>query len=271
MINGKREACLSPLDRGFSYGDGVFRTFPVKNNVPVNWDRHYTRLRDDCNALRIVCPLASVLLNDIEHLCQGLDACAVKIIVTRGESGRGYAVPPLAQPSRVVIRSPMPDYPVGNSHHGVALHLCETRLGLQPALAGIKHLNRLENVLARMEWLDPALAEGLMLDAAGYVIEGTMSNVFMRLGSRVLTPDLSECGVAGVTRQRILELLPTLGYTVAIEKIPLDVVYTADEVVICNSLLGVWQVRYLTGHRWPEGGLATTLRANLELDHAIVA
>lgn len=263
LINGKPNACLTPFDRGFAYGDGVFRTLPVIKASPQCWDQHYRKLSEDCNALGIVCPSADLLLDDIATLCKQDLPSAIKIIVTRGESARGYAVPALAQPARVVIRSDMPDYPAHHSSEGVALHLCHTRLAAQPRLAGVKHLNRLENVLARMEWVDAHIADGVLLDHAGNVIECTMSNLFVREGDVLMTPDLSQCGVAGVTRQRILDLSTSLGYTTKVTSIALERMLMADEVVICNSLYGVWQVRQLENKRWPAGTLAEVLRKGL--------
>ena len=270
LINGKRDHCLSPLDRGFSYGDGVFRTFRFRQGEGQCWELHYARLREDCNRLGIVCPSANVILNDIHSLCSQNDDVVLKIIVTRGESARGYAVPALAQPNRVVIKSAMPDYPASHFSEGVNLHLCQTRLSIQPRLAGIKHLNRLENVLARMEWTDTQVADGLLLDVDGNVIECTMSNLFLRCGDRLVTPDLGRCGVAGVTRQRIMALAPTLGYAAEVDSFNLDVLNQADELVICNSLYGAWQVRRLNGASWPAGELAERLRHYLEKNDAII-
>jgi len=120
---------------------------------------------------------------------------------------RGYAVPVLAQPTRVVIKAPFPHYPEANFNEGVRLHLCNLRLSYQPQFAGIKHLNRLENVMARMEWTDNTITDGLLLDEKDRAIECTMSNVFARFGKSLVTPDLSLCGVAGITRGRILRSL----------------------------------------------------------------
>lgn len=259
MINGKSNESLTPLDRGFAYGDGVFRTLAVRNGVPLSWDRHYRKLHDDCNALGIVCPPYDTLLADVRHLCSKNDNAAVKIIVTRGEGLRGYAVPPLAQPNRVVLKSALPNYPSENYTNGIALHLCQLRLSQQPRLAGIKHLNRLENVLARMEWVDPKIADGLLLDYEGNVIECTMSNVFIRSGTRLKTPDLSRCGVRGVTRDRIIELAPEIGLSVEISAMALNELLEADEVLICNTLIGVWQVRSLEKTSWQAGDLAGRL------------
>jgi 4-amino-4-deoxychorismate lyase len=264
LINGRREACLAPLDRGLAYGDGVFRTFPVRAGKPHEWNLHYRRLSDDCNALGIVCPAASLLMADIEALCDEAENVVIKIIITRGEGVRGYAVPPLAQPTRILIKSALPSYPEQHFTEGVRLHLCELRLAAQPRIAGIKHLNRLENVLARMEWVDAQIVDGVLLDAEGRVIECTMSNLFVRHGDGLVTPELTRCGVAGVTRQRIIDLAPSLGYGVEVKDFDLQALFEADEVIICNSLFGAWQVRQLNEKHWPAGVLAAKLRGRLE-------
>lgn len=268
LINGRRDSSLSPFDRGFAYGDGVFRTLPVLAGKPQCWERHFKRLQEDCHALGIVCPSSELLRDDMGRLFAEGEDCTIKIIITRGESARGYAVPPLAQPTRVISKTPLPQYPESNFSEGVALHLCETRLARQPKLAGIKHLNRLENVLARMEWLDPQVTDGLLLDEGGEVIECTMSNIFLRLGDHLVTPDLTRCGVAGVTRERILEHASSLGYSGEARHLRLPEVLQADEIVICNSLFGAWQVRRLANHAWPLGTLAARLREKFRHDAA---
>lgn len=265
LINGNKDACLSPLDRGFAYGDGVFRTLIVDQAAPRHWLLHYAKLLNDCNALGIVCPTASVLLNDIEKLFAGNEGQAVaKIIVTRGAGARGYTMPALAQPNRVVLRSAFPELPQERFEQGVRLHACRLRLGFQPALAGIKHLNRLENVMARAEWSDNSIADGLLLDTDGNAIECTMSNLFARYGGTLCTPDLSRCGVAGVTRQRILELAPEMGFRTEITNISFDRLLEADEVLVCNSLFGAWQVREIARHQWPQQPLASSFRNRLQ-------
>lgn len=264
LINGRNDIALSLLDRGLSYGDGVFRTIRIMHSVPDHWALHLKKLVEDCNVLGIVCPSAELLLADIEHLFSTQEIAVAKIIITRGESARGYAVPILAQPTRILIKTAYPDYPAANSDEGVRLHLCKLRLSHQPALAGIKHLNRLENVMARMEWTDSKIAEGVMLDEKGYVVECTASNLFARFGRTILTPDLSQCGVAGVTRQRVLELAPSLGYRTKVTRITLNKLMQADEVIICNSLYGAWQVREFNNQYWPALKLATQLRNILQ-------
>ncbi len=264
LINGRSEATLSPIDRGFTYGDGVFRTLRVHQGIPDRWALHYSKLVEDCNVLGIVCPGAELLLTDIECLFMAREEAVAKIIITRGEGARGYAMPSLAQPTRVVIKTPFPDYPQANFNAGVQLHLCRLRLPYQPVLAGIKHLNRLENVMARMEWTDSTIADGLLLDEYEHAIECTMSNVFARFDKTLATPKLDKCGVAGVTRQRILEAASTLGYRPEVRSMPLAELMQADELITCNSLYGAWQVRAFNGRQWQQQNLAVQLRNILQ-------
>ena len=264
LINGRNDILISPLDRGFAYGDGVFRTLAVRYGLADHWDRHYRKLVEDCNVLGIVCPAAELLLADIGHLFTRDEQAVAKIMITRGEGARGYVLPALAQPTRVVVKTALPEYPAVNFSKGVSLHLCRLRLAQQPDLAGIKHLNRLENVLARSEWADTAIADGLLLDQAGNVIECTMSNIFARHGQTLSTPDLSMCGVAGITRQHILELAPTLGYQASVRHLSLPELMQADEIIICNSLYVAWQVTEIDNQRCASGDLAERLRQKIQ-------
>lgn len=274
LINGGSEQAISVFDRGFAYGDGVFRTMQMRSGLPVNWPFHYQKLVADCAAIGIVCPSAELLMSDFQKLFE-IDNFAdetsyipevAKIIITRGEGERGYAPPAVTVPTRVIIKSAMPIYAELNYQQGVQLRVCETRLALQPKLAGIKHLNRLENVLARMEWREDSIFEGLLLDQAGNVIECTMSNVFARFGNRLITPDLSQCGVAGITRQRILGLGKVLGLSISIESLTLVQLLQADEVIICNSLYGAFQVNSIDNKVWPQQELALKIRNMLADD-----
>ncbi len=270
LINGSFEQTISALDRGLAYGDGVFRTMQVCDGMPVNWPLHYQKLVADCAVIGIVCPSAELLMLDLQHLFKTSEyseqkAEVAKIIITRGEGTRGYAPPAVTVPTRVVIKSAMPQYAACNYEQGVSLHVCETRLATQPRLAGIKHLNRLENILARMEWRDETLFDGLMMDQQGNVIECTTSNVFARFGDQLITPSLSQSGVAGITRQRILwlENAPELTQqikTMQEKTLTLAQLLQADEVIICNSLYGVFQVNTINNKCWPQQKLASTLR-----------
>ncbi len=261
LINGLPADVISAHDRGLLYGDGVFRTLKRAGGVSLCWARHYRKLAGDCAALRLDCPAASELESDLARLPP--DGVA-KIIITRGPGVRGYAVTAAQPPTRIVTSGALPDYPPHHQAEGVRVHLCRLRLASQPALAGIKHLNRLENVLARMEWSDPGIAEGMLLDEAGNVIEGTMSNVFAWHEGALHTPDLARCGVAGVQRERILAFARELGLAVHIGVLPLARLMAAEEVMLCNSVIGIWQVREFNGRVWPGGSLTAQLRQLVE-------
>lgn len=265
LINGSFDQAISAFDRGFAYGDGVFRTLQIRNGLPVNWPLHYQKLVADCAAIGIVCPSAELLMNDLQQLFpvsafDENETKVAKIIITRGEGDRGYAPPAVTAPTRAVIKSAMPQYAALNYAQGVNLRVCETRLATQPKLAGIKHLNRLENVLARMEWREDAIFDGLLLDQQGHVIECTMSNIFARFDNKLITPALTLCGVAGITRQRILWLESVLNLTVEVTSITLDQLLQADEVIICNSLYGAFQVNSIGAKSWPQQKLASIIR-----------
>ena len=263
LINGQANTGLSVLDRGLAYGDGVFRSFAVKNGVPHQWALQYQKLAADCQALNIQCPSAEILLKDIQALFGANEYAVAKIIVTRGEGVRGYGFPADIMPNRIVIKSAAPNYPEKNATAGVCLHLCELRLSHQAKLAGIKHLNRLENVLARMEWNDSNIADGLLLDSNDNVIECTMSNIFARYDNDLITPSLEECGVAGIARARIIESAKRFNLNIKIERFKLNKLMEAEEIIICNSLFGAWQVVGFNGKQWAKQGLDSKLREML--------
>ncbi len=253
LVNGVPGTRVDANDRGLHYGDGLFETIAVHDGVPALWDRHMQRLLLGCERLGIAPIDTAQLRRESSQLCEGVAEGVLKIIITRGSSGRGYRAPPCGavQPTRLVALYAWPEYPPAFWVEGVAVRLCSTRLGSNPALAGIKHLNRLEQVLARSEWDDPAIPEGLMLDGEGHVIEGTMSNLFIVRNGRLLTPDLSQCGVAGVMRGYILDSARGMDIPADIAQITLDDVKSSDEVFLCNSLIGVWPVRHCAGVDFP--------------------
>ena len=272
LINGSFDAVISPFDRGFAYGDGVFRTMKMVDGLPENWPLHYQKLVADCAAINIVCPSAELLMSDLQQLFLPFDLsenplAIAKIIITRGAGNRGYTPPAITAPMRVITKSAMLQYPELRFSEGVSLTVCETRLASQPKLAGIKHLNRLENVLARMEWTDThttnGIADGIMVDNAGNVIECTAANIFARFSDTLITPSLTQCGVAGITRQRIIDLAHTLSLKAKVEVIDLPTLLSADEVIICNSLYSAWQVKSIQEKMLKTGTLAANIRAAL--------
>ncbi len=241
LINGELTDAVSTRDRGFQYGDGLFETLAVQRGTPLLLDKHLARL--GAGAERLGFQVSPALLRqEAEQLCRGVERGVLKIIVTRGISGRGYRGDPTATPTRVLSLSDWPAYSASYVKEGVDVRLCRTRLAAQPALAGLKHLNRLEQVLARAEWGDE-YAEGLMQDESGNIVEGTMTNVFLVRDKALVTPALERCGVEGIMRAEVLERAARLGIAYRIETVTPEQLEQAQEIFLTNCLIGLWPVR----------------------------
>lgn len=258
LVNGIEGSAVDARDRGFAYGDGVFRTIRVRAGRAQLWPRQFSKLETDCAALGICCPAATVLEGDLAVVAARNPDGVVKITLTRGIAARGYAVPHETKVTRVVSWSAPPIAP--DIENGIRARWCNLRLAIQPVLAGIKHLNRLENVLARSEWRDPAIAEGLLRDMEGHVVGGTMSNLFLLHDGCLITPALSGSGVAGVTRDIIIERARAEGTAVHIAPITPQEVGAADALFLVNSVIGVWPVAALEELTWRASNWSSRLR-----------
>jgi len=264
LVNGHPAETVDALDRGLAYGDGVFRTLRTQAGQPLWWRDHYAKLTADSTALGLACPSEAELRAEV---CRAAEAEGVaKIILTRGVGARGYA--PAADPSctRIVMASPLPPHARPDAPVDIRARWCTLRLARQPRLAGIKHLNRLENVLARSEWDDPAIIEGVLCDDTGAVISGVMSNLFWVRDGELFTPDLSQCGVAGVARARLLRAAARRGIPTHIGRQLPDAILAADEVMICNSVIGVRRVARLDDRIWPAAGWTDIFQTALNED-----
>ena len=239
LVDGQRCDSLLLQDRGLAYGDGLFETIAVRDGRVLGWTAHMQRLARGCAALALPPPDSAQLHSEAQLLLSGHLRGIVKIIVTRGTGGRGYR-PPLAAPARRILAwYEWPSDPDLLASTPVDTWLCRTRLGFNPQLAGIKHLNRLEQVLASAEWPAPRFFEGLMQDLDGMLIEGTRSNLFVLRRGVLTTPDLTRCGVAGIVRQAVITAVTARGIAVRVEPLPLAELEDAEEVFICNAVIGL--------------------------------
>lgn len=260
-IDGQLAEALPLTDRGLHYGDGLFETMAVRDGRIRRLPLHLERLLEGCMRLRMPLPDAQQIQRELQKAAEGQSRAVLKLMLTRGSGGRGYRPPEAVAVTRIVFRYPWPDYPADWSREGIELRICTTRLGENPALAGLKHLNRLEQVLARAEWGEGA-AEGLMLDAGGRVVEGTMSNLFASPAEgRLVTPDLGRSGVAGVTRRHILARAISEGVQVEVLDMGLDELLANREIFVCNSIAGVWPVNRIGTQRYTVGGMARRAQA----------
>lgn len=253
-------------DRGLLYGDGAFRTFRHGPVGPWELEAQHTLLAHDCAALGITAPPLAVVRDAMAAAVAGCDAVeqVVRVTVTRGNGPRGYRPPADAKPALYVSSGQAPARRSWDS--GYTLRSCELRLGYQPRLAGIKHLNRLENVLARAEWDDPAIDDGVLLGQAGEVVETVLANIFWRDGDTVFTPALNRAGVSGRQRARILEALRREGANVVIGHFSAGSLRTAAEAWVCNSVIGLRAVTAFDGRGMLPGPTAGQLAASLFAD-----
>ena len=247
LVNGKETGTIDVRDRGLQYGDGLFETIAVQGGRPRFWQAHMDRLAKGCERLVLPLPDTDLLAEEAGRALRGRSRAVLKILLSRGPGGRGYRVPENVSTSRILSVSAAPEYPDYFYGTGINVRLCRTRLGHNPDLAGIKHLNRLEQVLARSEWCDGDVPEGLMLDVEGYVAEGTMSNVFVRHGNRLRTPPVERCGVAGIMRNWVLGHSTGLGLDIEVAPVTLEAVHQADELFVTNAVIGIWPVRRFEG------------------------
>lgn len=259
LINGRETESVPANDRGLQYGDGLFETLAVQNGTPLLWDAHLARLRAGTARLGIQAPDATLLRAEADRLCRGTGRGVLKILVTRGAGARGFRIDPDVPPTRVLILSEWPGYPATHAQGGVDVRLCRTRLSAQPALAGLKHLNRLEQVLARAEWGDE-YAEGLMSDDSGNIVEGTMTNLFLVREGGLTTPVLDRCGVEGVMREQVLACAARLGIGSRVEAVGPHQLEQADEVFLTNSLIGLWPVRRIEHRSYALGDITRKIQ-----------
>jgi 4-amino-4-deoxychorismate lyase len=264
LINGVRptdpSSAIAVSDRGLHYGDGLFETMLLRQGCVPLLAEHLQRLSAGCTRLSLQCPDLEVLREEIRHVSGALAEGVVKLVVTRGAGARGYAAPAASSCTRIVAVYP----PLEANRFEVTVSWCHTRLGRNPQLAGIKHLNRLEQILAQMELVAAGVEEGLMVDSAGELVSAVSSNVFLVRADVLLTPELRHCGVKGVMRAEVLRIATELGIAVHESVLRPEDVQSAQEVFLTNAVRGLRCVAALEQRRWNVGPIALQLHSELQ-------
>jgi len=241
-INGRKGTRIDHRDRGLQYGDGVFETMRVRRGEVRLLPYHLERLYAGCQRLGITPPALRMLSRELKTAARGRREAVLKLIVTRGPGARGYRPTGLERCTRILSLHALPASSQDPAGAAVRVRLCTTPLGQNPRLAGLKTLNRLESVLARAEWQDARVWEGLMRDMDENIVCGTMSNLFLRTGCSLLTPVLDRCGVAGVMRRWVLQAAGSLGLETAERRIRWQDLIAAEEVFLSNAVAGLKSV-----------------------------
>lgn len=254
LVNGRRDAAIAVDDRAVQYGDGVFETIAIRDGNPRFWELHSDRLLLGCARLGIPAPDVGALVAMLQDAIAAGDVDAAhataKIIVTAGRGERGYRRPSELSPTTIIGVFPSSSRPAAEYRDGVDISVCQTRLGLQPQFAGIKSLNRLEQVLGRNEIDDTRVVEGLMLDTEGRLICGTMSNVFLLIDNTFVTPAITRCGVSGIMRRKLLETLDAQDADFEVRDVDASELARAQGMMLSNSQFGLLPVVKCMHHEW---------------------
>lgn len=261
-LNRKAIHSLDIQERAFAYGDGVFSTLLIKNGQAKLLDLHWQRLIKGCTRLHISCDLLTQWQQDFALFMSCYPNSLAKIIITRGCSGRGYLPDEQSQPHCYFYAYTAHTHPIAYQQ-GIQSTFLTQCLGLNPLLAGIKHLNRLEQVLLRQELSTLNTPEGVVCDVQGHVIEGVFSNIFMVKNNQLYTPCLQQAGVEGILRQHLIHLAPQLGYSINIQTLTPADFLAADEVFFCNSVYGIWPVNQLQDTLYSAHSVTQRLQATL--------
>ncbi|MDP5145342.1 aminodeoxychorismate lyase [Shewanella sp. ULN5] len=246
-VNQQNSANVSPFDRGLAYGDGVFatmRTYPksAPQSGIMFLDLHLARLAQGCQRLHINWTVSETLLAHLSELAEKNPNCCIKLLLTRGVGGRGYQAPVNANVTEITSVHEIPAHYKTWQYQGVALATSSITLAQQPLLAGMKHLNRLEQVLIKTQPLPEGFDDWLVYDTQANVIEASMANIFIVKAQHVYTPAINQAGVSGVMRQAVIEALLDIGVDVRIQSLSQADVVEADSIMISNSLFGIIDV-----------------------------
>lgn len=271
IINGIETDKVSIKDRSLNYGDGVFETIVVHGNKLHYWKAHYERLQKGCKVLGIKTPIEVELLSDIKKLDLREDAAILKIIVSRGAGGRGYLADKSIEPTVIISLNKWPNFVNQYQQQGIHTRLCQHRLIINPALAGIKHLNRIDQVIARNEWHNNQIEEGLMLDQDDYLVEGTGTNLFMKIEDQWFTAPVSSCAVAGVVRDAVIDYLNKNNLSLTERNLPQTELNSVKEMFVCNSVWGIVPVLSCEGHQFEIGGDTRRLQMEFEQEKEVVS
>ncbi len=263
-VNGLAQESIDARDRAVQFGDGCFTTARVLHGSMLRPQAHLQRLQQACERLRIAGVDWQLLAQEITAIASTIDDGVLKVIITRGSGGRGYSASGCQQPARIISLSAWPAHYLRLRQTGVRLALSTVRLGKNPLLAGIKHLNRLEQVMIRTELEQTAADEALVLDSDGMLVECCAANLFWRVGKQVFTPDLSASGVNGLQRQQVMQQVIALGYTLSEVRQGYEVLADAEEVLITNALMPILPVSQIEAWHYTSRDLFSQLNPDNE-------
>lgn len=269
-LNGEPAEALPLPDRGFDFGDGLFETMLLHRGQALYPQLHFDRLARGLEALGFpnCLTLAQNHLEQASSSAHGCEWVALRLTVSRGGGPRGYATPLQPQP-RILIQLTELDRDCSTMNTPATLCDASIRLATQPMLAGIKHLNRLEQVLAATQARDERADEALLLDQSGQLNSVTAGNLFLVRKEQLFTPVLDDCGVRGTRRQLVMERwAPAIGLELREEVMGFADLAEADEVFYSNALQGLRPIANIGRQCWDDFPVCQALFNQYRSDYA---
>jgi 4-amino-4-deoxychorismate lyase len=259
LVDGEIAGQVSAGNRGLHFGDGLSETIAIRGGQPGFWQGHVDRLAAGCERLGLAPVPQAILLREVRTVCAGQGDCLVRIVLTRRSADPTIEYRCASDATRrVVCAMPRPPRPEDRATHGLQARICDLRLAIQPELAGISHLNRLEQVRARAEWSDERIGEGILIDREDFVISGISANLFLVFGGRILTPRLDRCGIRGVLRAAVLAAFRERCEQ---RRVGLDMVPEADEVFLASTIDGIVPVTRIDHWEYEIGPVTREIQA----------
>jgi len=264
-VNGQLASTISLADRSFQYGDGCFTTMLTKNGELHNWPLHIERMQACLDLLAIKTPDWCDVKTWLDQAALNDSVAGLKLHISRGVGGRGYNPYGVDSPNVTISHFPYPVHYFEWQQSGVALGVCQRKLGLMPMLAGHKHNNRLEQILLKAELAQSEYPDGVVMDINNRVIETTMANLFWVVDGKIYTPNLASCGVAGVVRKTVIKYAQSMNIDTLVGEYTLSQLKCADEIFMTNSILGVAPVKQIGETILPIGAMTRRIQETLNL------
>ncbi len=257
IINGKPSGVIDINDRGLNYGDGFFTTAKVTAGEVQLWQLHRQRLQECAQRLGFGELNFAAIEDDVATLLTEApeQTFVLKVVITRGNGGRGYAPPSDVEATRIIRLLPYPDTYPHLAKTGLSLSVAKTRLAQQPLLAGLKTLNRLEQVLVKQEAAQQQSDDVLVLDTNDHVIETSSANLVMYQQGQWYTPSLQQAGIQGVYLAHLQQQLNIVSRNLLLAEL-----LSMEAVYCCNSLMGLVPISRIAHHNY-----------NLDISHSVMA
>ena len=268
-VNGQQGQLITTNDRGLNYGDGLFLTMRVNADGIIHFlESHISRIKQAVYRLNFrsqeqLWQLPEVQIDLLKEIALANPNSGIKLLISRGVGGRGYSAVNCSDITTVISIFELPSHYSQLQKSGVRLLKSEVQLASQPLLAGLKHLNRLEQVLIKSYSIDDGFDDWLVVDSNNNVIEASMANLFFLRDGAWITPTISRCGVAGVMREQVIYQLLELGFNVEMTDIAFNELKQIEHIFMTNSLMGAIDVTQITDMSFNKWELTKSLNKSL--------